>query len=162
MSYEWCQRLGDIRLLEWENYDLDTGILVLDQSKRGEQVTLPTSPSLQVMLKKQHEDFGFQKWIAPRPRPVMSLYQPYTMRGLSFTGKVIRQEAGLPSTLQLRDMRRTGTTEMVDAGVDLGRRRIAPIQLQVLAVAGPTAMVRKNHATRARTRARRSPRRPGR
>ena len=129
MSYEWCQRLGDIRLLEWENYDLDTGILVLDQSKRGEQVTLPTSPSLQVMLKKQHEDFGFQKWIAPRPRPVMSLYQPYTMRGLSFTGKVIRQEAGLPSTLQLRDMRRTGTTEMVDAGVDLP---------QIMAVTGHT------------------------
>ena len=119
MSYEWCQRQGDMRLLQWEQYDLETGVLVLEQSKRGAEVTLPTSPGLQVMLKKQHQDFGFQKWIAPRPRPVGSLYQPYTMRGLSVQAKIVRDASGISNTLQIRDMRRTGTTELVEAGVDL-------------------------------------------
>ena len=74
---------------------------------------------LQAMLKKQHEDFGFQKWIAPRPRPVGILYQPYTMRGLSVQAKLVREASGISDKLQIRDMRRTGTVEMVDAGVDL-------------------------------------------
>ena len=30
-------------------------------------------------------------------------------------------DAGLSSELQLRDLRRTGTTEMVDAGVSIGQ-----------------------------------------
>ena len=119
MSYEWCQRQGDMRLLQWEQYDLETGILTLEQSKRGAEVTLPTSAGLQAMLKKQHEDFGFQKWIAPRPRPVGSLYQPYSMRGLSVQAKIVREASGISDLLQIRDMRRTGTVEMVDAGVDL-------------------------------------------
>ena len=119
MSYEWCQRQGDMRLLQWEQYDLESGILTLEQSKRGAEVTLPTSTSLQAMLKKQHEDFGFQKWVAPRPRPVGSLYQPYSMRGLSVQAKIVREASGISDKLQIRDMRRTGTVEMVDAGVDL-------------------------------------------
>lgn len=119
MSYEWCQRQGDMRLLKWEQYDLESGVLVLEQSKRGAEVTLPTSVGLQAMLKKQHEDFGFQKWIAPRPRPVDSLYQPYSMRGLSVQAKVVREASGISDKLQIRDMRRTGTTELVEAGVDL-------------------------------------------
>jgi integrase len=108
-----------MRLLQWEQYDLESGILTLEQSKRGAEVTLPTSVGLQAMLKKQHEDFGFQKWIAPRPRPVGSLYQPYTMRGLSVQAKIVREASGISDLLQIRDMRRTGTVEMVDAGVDL-------------------------------------------
>jgi len=108
-----------MRLLQWEQYDLESGILTLEQSKRGAEVTLPTSVGLQAMLKKQHEDFGFQKWIAPRPRPVGSLYQPYSMRGLSVQAKIVREASGISDLLQIRDMRRTGTVEMVDAGVDL-------------------------------------------
>ena len=119
MSYEWCQRIGDMRLLKWENYNLEAGVLTIEQSKRGAKVVLPTSPTLQTMLAKQHEDFGFQKWIAPRPRPVSSLYQPYTMRGFSVQARNVRDASGISSTLQVRDMRRTGTTELVEAGVDL-------------------------------------------
>jgi len=119
MSYEWCQRVGDMRLLKWENYNLETGVLTIEQSKRGAKVVLPTSPSLQTMLAKQHQDFGFQQWIAPRPRPVESLYQPYTMRGFSVQAKIVRDASGISNTLQVRDMRRTGTTELVEAGVDL-------------------------------------------
>jgi len=119
MSYEWCQRLGDMRLLKWEQYDLETGVLVLEQSKRGAEVTLPTSAGLQAMLAKQYRDFGFQQWIAPRPRPVGSLYQPYTMRGFSVQARNVRDASGIADTLQVRDMRRTGTTELVEAGVDL-------------------------------------------
>jgi len=119
MSYEWCQRLGDMRLLKWEQYDMETGVLVLEQSKRGAEVTLPTSKGLQIMLSKQHRDFGFQQWVAPRPRPVGSLYQPYTMRGFSVQARNVRDASGISDTLQVRDMRRTGTVEMVEAGVDL-------------------------------------------
>ena len=33
MSYEWCQRVGDMRMLKFENIDFDKGILNLEQSR---------------------------------------------------------------------------------------------------------------------------------
>jgi len=41
------------------------------------------------------------------------------MRGFSVQARNVRDASGISSTLQVRDMRRTGTTELVEAGVDL-------------------------------------------
>ena len=41
MAYEWCQRLGDMRLLQWDNLDMDGRKLHLEQSKRRAEVCLP-------------------------------------------------------------------------------------------------------------------------
>ena len=69
MAYEWCQRLGDMRLLTWDAIDFDTQRLYLEQSKSVAQVTLPISDDLCEMLQQQHDDFGFQAYVAPRPKP---------------------------------------------------------------------------------------------
>lgn len=120
MSYEWCQRLGDMRTLTWEQYDSDAGVLYLEQSKRRAKVELPTSPELQEMLAQQKKDLGYQPYIAPVCYDNGNISsRPYGRVEFSIIGRKIMEAAGLSSDLQLMDMRRTGTTEMVDAGVPL-------------------------------------------
>ena len=120
MAYEWCQRLGDMRTLTWDSIDLDKKKAHITQSKRRAEVFLPISDDLNDMLKSQHTDFGFQKYVAPRPRPRRGLYEPYSLTKLPFIGRELMDKAGLSKELRLSDLRRTGTTEMVDAGVSMG------------------------------------------
>ena len=119
MAYEWCQRLGDMRNLTWENVDLDTRQLYLQQSKRRAEVFLPISEDLTYMLQQQKGDFGFQQYVAPHPVPMGGVFEPYRMERLSKTGRRIMREAGLSEELRLMDLRRTGVTQMVDKGVPL-------------------------------------------
>ena len=129
MTYEWCQRIGDMRMLTWDSVNLDTSILSLEQSKRRAQVFLPISSELKTMLTQQQEDFGFQPYVAPRPRPVSGKYQPYSLDRMTKQGRLVMKLAGLPDELRLMDLRRTGTTEMVESGVPLP---------QIMAVTGHT------------------------
>src|SRR6056300_719829 len=119
MAYEWCQRLGDMRNLKWECVDLHNQKLYLEQSKRRAEVTLPISDDLTEMLNAQRNDFGFQEYVAPHPRPVDGTYNPYAMERLSKVGRRVMRLAGLSEDLRLMDLRRTGVTQMVDAGVPL-------------------------------------------
>jgi len=121
MAYTWCQRLTDMSNLKWENYNLDTGVLKLEQSKRRARVELPTPKHLHEMLVNQHGDVGFdgQPYIAPKIYYGRILSKPYDKLLLGSVSKKIKKEAGLPDSLWIMDMRRTGTTEMVDAGVPL-------------------------------------------
>ena len=120
MAYEWCQRLGDMRTLTWDALDLQDKKAHIVQSKRRAEVFLPISDNLNKMLLRQQEDFGFQKYVAPRPRPKRGSYEPYSLTKLPVIGRQIMNEAGLSKELRLADLRRTGTTEMVDAGVSMG------------------------------------------
>jgi integrase len=121
MAYEWCQRVGDMRLLKWDNIDFDEQRVHILQSKRRAEVYLPISDDLMEMLTQQHEDFGFQEYVAPRPNPIDGKYEPYTIFKMSKHGRALIRNAGLPDTLRLSDLRRTGTTEMVQAGVGIGQ-----------------------------------------
>ena len=121
MAYEWCQRLGDMRLLTWDNIDLEERKLYLEQSKRRAEVTLPIEDDLLEMLTQQEQDFGFQQYVVPRTTPVQGEYQPYSMERLSKAGRAVMREAGLSEELRLMDLRRTGTTQMVEAGVPMGQ-----------------------------------------
>jgi len=121
MAYEWCQRLGDMRLLTWDNFDLDERKLYLEQSKRRAEVTLPIEDDLLEMLVQQEQDFGFQPYVVPRTTPVQGQYHPYSMERLSKAGRAVMREAGLSEELRLMDLRRTGTTQMVEAGVPMGQ-----------------------------------------
>ena len=129
MAYEWCQRLGDMRMLKWSNLDLNRQQLTLEQSKRRADVFLPISDNLTAMLKEQKADFGFQEWVVPHPVPVKGKYKPYTMERLSKVGRRIMRLAKLSEELRLMDIRRTGVTQMVDKGVPLP---------QIMAVTGHT------------------------
>ena len=121
MAYEWCQRIGDMRLLKFEYIDFDKGILHLEQSKRRATVHLPISKDLLAMLVQQKEDYGFQEYVAPMPKAIRGAYKPYSLHGVSKVGRQAMSSAGLPNELRLADLRRTGTTEMVEAGVSMGQ-----------------------------------------
>lgn len=121
MAYEWCQRLGDMRLLKWDNIDFEDQTVHIEQSKRRADVHLPISDDLCGMLSQQHDDFGFQPYIAPRPYPLNGKFLPYTLYKLPLHARKMMREAGMPDELRLSDLRRTGTTEMVEAGVGIGQ-----------------------------------------
>ena len=121
MSYEWCQRVGDMRMLEFENIDFDKQILNLEQSKRRALVHLPISDELTEMLQQQHKEFGFQKYVAPYPYPFKGLYKTYSLTRLSKVARDVMNASELPKELRIADLRRTGTTEMVEAGVPMGQ-----------------------------------------
>jgi len=121
MAYEWCQRLGDMRTLTWDNVDFDNSVLELEQSKRRADVSLPISDSLLHMLKEQKNDFGFQCYVAPHPRPVDGTYNPYAMERLSKVGRRVMRLAKLPEELRLMDLRRTGVTQMDKEGVPINQ-----------------------------------------
>ena len=121
MAYEWCQRIGDMRLLQWSNIDFDKSVLNLQQSKRRSVVCLPIEDELLDMLIEQEKDFGFQKYVAPYTRDRSGEYVPYNIERISQVAKRIMKKANLPDNLWLMDFRRTGTTEMVEAGVPMGQ-----------------------------------------
>ena len=118
MAYEWAQRVGDMRLLTWNNLDLDEQRLDLEQSKRRADVHLPISDALCKMLVQQHKDFGFQAYVAPRPEPYNGAYTSYHSTDIHKLVNEVKDSAGLPKELTALDLRRTGITEMVEAGVD--------------------------------------------
>jgi len=121
MAYAWCQRLGDMRTLRWDNIDFDAKTVKMEQSKRKADVHLPIDDDLCDMLTQQHDDFGFQPYIAPRPYPIKGEYRPYSLQKLPMFARKVMDRAGLPQELRLSDLRRTGTTEMVEAGVGMAQ-----------------------------------------
>lgn len=66
-------------------------------------------------------------FVVPHPRPMGRGYKPYAMERLSKVGRRVMRLAELPEELRLMDLRRTGVTQMVEAGVPLP---------QVMAVTG--------------------------
>ena len=121
MSYAWCQRVGDMRLLTWDSIDFEEGRVYIEQSKRRAEVELPIDDDLLEMLVQQEQDFGFQPYVAPRPNPYRGIYEPYTQYKLPLFARKLMDEVGLDKDLRLSDLRRTGTTEMVEAGVGIGQ-----------------------------------------
>ena len=116
MCYEWCQRVGDMRNLTWDSINFDEGYVKLVQSKRRAQVKVPISPDLLEMLKEQNGALDFQPLVAPN---VVDNMKPFNVYRISSWANKIKEKAELPPELRLADLRRTGTTEMVEAGVPL-------------------------------------------
>ena len=127
MAYEFAQRIGDMRLLKWENIDFENSRINLVQSKRRAEVIIPINKSLLSMLSNQHTDFGFQEYVAPRPYPRGGTYRIYSNTEVSGVVNAIKKVAKLPPELTAMDMRRTAITEMIEAGVDI---------TQIMAVSG--------------------------
>lgn len=116
MCYEWCQRVGDMRLLTWDAINFDEQYVKLVQSKRRAQVKVPISDNLFEMLKQQNGALDFQDYVAPN---VVDTMKPYNLYRISGWANKVKKKAGLPDELRLADLRRTGTTEMVEAGVPM-------------------------------------------
>lgn len=121
MQYTWGQRVGDIRTLTWDKFDLDKGVLNLTQSKRGADVHLPISvddTGLLSLLTQQKEDLGFQQYVAPMPDPQGGSYRPYPVDRIDGVMNQVKVAAGVPKHLTAMDLRRTAITEMVEGGAD--------------------------------------------
>ena len=116
MCYEWCQRVGDMRTLTWDAIHFEDKYVKLVQSKRRAQVKVPISDDLFDMLTEQNGALDFQPLVAPN---VTDNMKEYNMHRISGWVNKVKQKAGLPDELRLADLRRTGTTEMVEAGVPL-------------------------------------------
>lgn len=119
MAYDWGQRVGDMRVLTWDNLDLDQCQLDLQQSKRNAHVKLPISTDLCKMLNAQKADFGYQEYVAPRVRHRAGAYPPYDVNEISTHINTLLDKANLPRELTAMDLRRTAVTEMLEAGVDI-------------------------------------------
>ena len=119
MAFNWAQRVGDMRKLEWSSLDLVNNTLELEQSKRGEDVFLPIQGGLVDMLHQQHKDFGFQDHVAPRVEPRAGAYSPYDDDEICVLVNQVKAKAGLPKNLTAMDLRRTAITQMVERGVDV-------------------------------------------
>lgn len=126
MSYEWAQRVGDMRLLKWSSLDLTAQRVDLTQSKRNAEVHLPITNDLTQMIRQQQQDFGFQEYVAPKTKPVAGSYVPYPIDQIDDAINEVKLEAGLPKHLTAMDLRRTAITEMAEAGVDaIGIRQVS-------------------------------------
>jgi len=130
-------------------------VLNLQQSKRRSVVHLPISLDLLEMLKQQAKDYDFQPYVAPYPTAKGGKYAPYTMQRLSKVARRVMELANLPDTLRISDLRRTGTTEMVEAGVSMGQimsvtghanpQSVKPYMKNTYASAESALTLRKSH-----------------
>ena len=119
MAYAFCQRLGDMRTLTWDNFDEHFTVLYLEQSKRRAKVEIPVDGEMLEMLIQQQKDFGFQDFVVPNLNPIGGRYVPYTLEQVSKQGRILMDRNNLPKNKRLMDLRRTGIMEMVDGGVSL-------------------------------------------
>jgi len=108
MCYHLCQRPGDVRKMRWS--DLKDGVFDFVQEKTKTRVEVPASPQLMDRLRG--------RW--PEEDGYIVLYEstgrPYDRRMYSKLAALVRERAGLPDELKLSDLRRTGATEMAEAG----------------------------------------------
>jgi len=119
MTYAWVQRVGDIRVLKWDSIDWDKQTVTIQQSKRRATVHIPIGDDLFHMLKQQCADFDFQEYVAPKVKPRRGVHHPYSIDNVSCEVRRVLAAADLPLNLRVSDLRRTGTTQMVEGGVSM-------------------------------------------
>ena len=101
------QRPGDLRALTWNRYV--EGHIRLRQSKTGTWVEVPVLPELGIMLSATPR-------IAPHVLVNEQTGAPYSKDLLSHKVRQVMDAAGLPTTLQMRDLRRTAVVRLAEAG----------------------------------------------
>lgn len=114
LTYDLCARPGDMRQLTWANYH--EGNFGYVQEKTKTVMGVAGSPRLVERLKEHHQydptDQNREGCIAI----CETTGQPYSKDLLVKYHARVRNLAGVPKHLQLRDLRRTGATEMAEAG----------------------------------------------
>jgi len=118
MAYEWAQRVGDMRTLQWSSVNLSAKRLDLEQSKRRAEVHIPIDDALCKMLAEQYETFGFQQYVVPAVEPHNGVYRPYPSTDIHKLVNEVKAHAGLPPDITAMDLRRTGITQLVEGGAD--------------------------------------------
>lgn len=103
-------RPGDMRQLRWSN--ISDGVVHYVQEKTGEKIDTAIGPRLMERLEEatpsKIHDFIVYYEVTGRPYDRFMYYKMAAQ---------VRDKANLPSHLQLRDLRRTGATELAESGV---------------------------------------------
>lgn len=108
LMYDLCQRPGDMRMLKWSDYNESEGTISFIQEKTGTEMYLPVSPRIKNRLKMTPQTSEFI---------VLGPYgKPLCLYSVSRLCRKVLEAAGLPKHLQMRDFRRTGATELAEAG----------------------------------------------
>ena len=107
LCYDLCARPGDMRQLRWDNFN--DGLFEYTQEKTGTEMAVPASPRLverlEAITNRQNEIAICETTGNPFSKDLLVKYFAR-----------IRKQSGLPKELQLRDLRRTGATEMAESG----------------------------------------------
>ena len=113
-----AQRPSDICALKWSQYD--GRIITITQQKTGARVTIPVTDQLRTALD--------EAWRVRTESKVVALDQDGLIVCQEWRGRIWRAQrfshcfrqvchaAGIPDTLQFRDLRRTATTHLAEAG----------------------------------------------
>jgi integrase len=113
-----AQRPSDICALKWSQYD--GRVITLTQIKTGATVTIPVTPELKVALDDAKRARAEGKVVAlAADGPIVE--NEYTRRAwepnrLAIVFRQVCRDIGSLEHLQLRDMRRTATTQLAEAG----------------------------------------------
>lgn len=113
LSYESGEYVTDLLDVSWDKIDFDAGEYV------GDRYRMPLTEDFLSMLKAQHEDFGFQPYVAPAPFVRKQVFQPYSESGFSKVVNKIRLHAGISPTFRVSDVRRTGLVTKLHDGMDM-------------------------------------------
>lgn len=103
LCYYLAQRPGDMMALTHNNFDAGITEVVFRQRKTGKKMTLPVIPELAKYVKAAFAEYG-GKTYTKGPR----------MFNIEF--REIKTLAGIPSNLQIRDLRRTALVEFMERG----------------------------------------------
>jgi integrase len=93
--------------------------VTIKQSKKGVTVNLPISDGLTNILKQQYKEHPCRTYVAPKSRARSHEWIPYNIATIMSVYREIGEVADIPKTLQLRDLRRTAITEVIENGGDL-------------------------------------------
>ena len=110
LCYDLCQRPGDMRQLTWAA--LHEQLFGFEQEKTKTWMEIPASPRLKDRLTKAQASSNWHDFIVYNE----NTGKPYNRWLYSQKTRDIIVAAKLPKHLQLRDLRRTGATEMAEAG----------------------------------------------
>ena len=110
LCYDLCQRPGDMRQLTWKYFHQQ--LFGFEQEKTKTWVEIPASPRLKERLMKAQPLSNWHDFIVYNE----TNGKPYNRWLYIEKTRAIIAAAKLPKHLQLRDLRRTGATEMAEAG----------------------------------------------
>jgi integrase len=109
LCWHLCQRPGDVRQLTWDDYQ--NGILRFTQEKTGSKLVLPATTQIKERL-NSIQRVNTTNTIVYYEKTGRA----YDRRLYAKHAQIIRKAAGLDDNLLLSDLRRTGATEMANAG----------------------------------------------
>lgn len=121
LLYEFCQRVIDVRLLTWDNFDLEAGHCNFTQQKTGAKMSISLTPSVRKRL-ELHTRSNRDNYVLREE----STGKPYTSDRAVKSFRRLAKGYKLPTSFDnatgkltniwLNDLRRTGTTHASRAG----------------------------------------------